>query len=123
MVLDTHTDSECVDLLGLLLTSTPDAFIVIRTGELHQPKQHEPKFVDDRFLFLLRRIFDQMSTVVKRLKVLLIVFGIALKTPLPDSKDSKVVVTSLQSPIMVPPRLRHVARRSASDRRIWKLQM
>ncbi|KAH7084903.1 hypothetical protein BKA63DRAFT_4973 [Paraphoma chrysanthemicola] len=121
-VLDSHTESEWADLISLLFTKIPDAFVVIETEGLYRGNQHDPEWAD-RFVFLLQRIIDKTTTAGNRLKILLVVFGTAIKISPSSSNDSDVVVTSLQQSTPVPPRLRHIARRSDSNGRKWKLQM
>ncbi|KAI8940633.1 hypothetical protein NX059_001905 [Plenodomus lindquistii] len=120
-VLGSHTENEWADLIALLLTKIPNAFVVIETEGLYRENRHDPDWAD-RFVILLQRILDKTAVAGNRLKILLVVFGTATKISPSSSNDSDVVVASLQSPTPVPPRLRHVARRSCFSERNWKLQ-
>jgi hypothetical protein len=116
-----HTDSEWADLICLLFAKIPDTFIVIETEDLHKVHRHDPEWAN-RLLQLLQRVADRTAAAGNRLKILLVVYGNVLKDTTADSKDIDLVVTSIQAPPPVPPRLRHIARRTGLNTRSWKLQ-
>jgi len=116
-----HTDSEWADLICLLFSKMPSAFIVVESEDLHKTHRHDPQWVD-RLLKLLQRVVDQTTTAGNRLKILLVVYGNALKTAGATSKDSDMMVTSIPAPTPIPPRMRHMARRTGLVTKGWKLQ-
>jgi hypothetical protein len=116
-----HTDSEWTDLICLLLSKVPGAFIILETESLHKTYRSDPDWVD-RLLKLLQRVVEQTATAGNRLKILLLVYGKASVVSTESSNAYEMNVTSLAPPAPVPPRLRHVARRSGLISKGWKLQ-
>lgn len=121
-VLSDHTEAEWASLLATLLAKIPSAFIVIELENQRQLNQQNPSWAD-RFTSLLEEIIDQTSAAGNCLKVLLLAPSNAFTATTSRSTYSKVVMTSLEPPMAVPPRVRHVARRMGSNSRIWRLQM
>jgi hypothetical protein len=117
-----HTDSEWTDLICLLLSKVPRAFIILETEGLHKAYRNDPDWVD-RLLRLLRRVIEQTATAGNQLKILLMVYGRASVVSTESSNVYEMNVTSLSPPAPVPPRLRNVARRSGLGTRSWKLQV
>lgn len=113
----THSESEWVDLICLLFTKIPKAFIVIEIESLSKANQHDPNW-SNHFVRFLQRIIGKTQVVGNSLKILLVLHGHAPQT----SSDENLVVTSLLPPQPVPPHLRHVARRSGLDPGIWKMR-
>jgi hypothetical protein len=116
-----HTDSEWADLICLLFSRIPDTFIIIETKDIHKMHRHDPDW-SNRLLGLLQRVVDRTIAAGCRLKILLVVYGNVLKMPSANSKDSDLVLTSLIPPAPIPPRLRHMARRTGLNTKSWKLQ-
>jgi hypothetical protein len=83
--------------------------------------QHDPEWAN-RLLQLLQRVADRTAAAGNRLKILLVVYGDVLKDTTAESKDIDFIVTSIQPPPAVPPRKRHIARRTGLNMRNWKLQ-
>jgi hypothetical protein len=69
-----HTDNEWADLICLLISKVPQAFVVLETEGLHKAYRNDPDWVS-RLLKLLRRVVEQTATVGNRLKILLLVYG------------------------------------------------
>ncbi|KAF2833902.1 hypothetical protein CC86DRAFT_312074 [Ophiobolus disseminans] len=116
-----HTDGEWADLICLLFSKIPDAFIVIETEDLHKVHRHDSEWAN-RLLRLLQRVVSRATSAGNRLKILLVVYGNVLKAPTATSKDGELVVTSIQPPAPMPPRMRHMARRMGLNTKGWKLQ-
>ncbi len=105
-----HTEQEWADLISLLLSKVPKAFIILETHGLSQLYRHESEWAN-RFLNLLQTIIDRTTALGSRLKILL-VMHVGVTKLQPDSpKDCNRVAISLQPSNPVPPHLRHVARR------------
>lgn len=115
-----HTDSEWVDLICLLFSNIPDAFIVVETGDLHKMNRHDAEWAS-RLLRLLQKVVDHTSAAGNRLKVLLVVYENVLNTPDAASKHSELSMISLPRPAPIPPRMRHMARRSGLNTKGWTL--
>jgi hypothetical protein len=116
-----HTDNEWADLICLLISKVPQAFVILETEGLHKAYRNDPDWVS-RLLKLLRRVVEQTATVGNRLKILLLVYGKASVVSTESSNGYEINVTSLAAPVPVPPRLRHVARRSGLNMKSWKFQ-
>ncbi|EDU51595.1 hypothetical protein PtrSN002B_010849 [Pyrenophora tritici-repentis] len=116
-----HTDSEWIDLICLLFQQIPDAFIVIESRDIYKSHRHDPEWAE-HLLKLLQRAVEKSENVGNRLRVLFVVYRNALKSPIATSIDGKLLVTSLQTPTSPPPRMRHMARRTNFNTKIWKLQ-
>lgn len=116
-----HIDSEWADLICLLLSKMPRAFLVLETEGLHKAYRHDPDWID-RLVLLLQRIVEQTTTAGNQLKLLLMVYGKPVTVASGSSNAYDMTVTSLSPPTPVPPRLRHVARRSGFVTKGWKLQ-
>ncbi|KAF2848284.1 hypothetical protein T440DRAFT_470386 [Plenodomus tracheiphilus IPT5] len=87
-----HKDSEWADLICLLFSKIPDAFIVVETEDLRKAYRHDSDWAN-RLLHLLQRVVDQTNSAGNRLKILLVLYGNVLKIPTATSKDSKLIVT------------------------------
>jgi hypothetical protein len=120
-VQSTHTDSEWADLICLLFSKIPRAFVVVETEGLRKVYQHDGDWVQ-RLLKLLQRIVDQTTMAGNQVKILLVVYGQSLIIPAGHASAGQLVVTSVAPPKPVPARLRHVARRSGFETRGWKLK-
>jgi hypothetical protein len=117
-----HTDNEWADLMCLLFSKIPKAFVVIETESLHRAHQHDPEWVN-RFLQLLQQIIDRTTATGNCPKTLLVVYGKALNVSAETSSTGDPLVTSLLPPAPVPSHLRHIARRSGIKTGSWKLQI
>jgi hypothetical protein len=117
-----HSDAEWTDLLCLVFAKVPNAFIVIETEDLYKIHGDDPEW-SARMVDLLQKIVDQTTAACNRLKVLLVVYGNASKIPTTSaSKVGDPLVLSVPPPAAIPPRLRHMARRTGLDTRSWRLQ-
>lgn len=117
-----HTDSEWADLICLLLSKLPRAFVILETEGLHKAYRNDPDWVG-RLLKLLQRVVEQTATAGNELKILLLVYGKASVIPTESSNVYEINVTSLSPPAPFPLQLRHVARRSGLSMKGWKLQL
>jgi hypothetical protein len=117
-----HTDNEWADLICLLLSKIPQAFVILETEGLHKAYRNDPDWLS-RLLKLLQSIIAQTTTAGTQLKMLLLVYGKASVIQTESSDAYEMNVTSLSPSAPVPPRLRHVARRSGLNTRNWKLQV
>ncbi|KAH7395180.1 hypothetical protein DE146DRAFT_615269 [Phaeosphaeria sp. MPI-PUGE-AT-0046c] len=116
-----HTDNEWADLISLLLSKVPQAFIVLETEGIHKAHQHDLDW-STRLLKLLQRVIEQTTSAGNQLKVLVMVYGKSMGIPSETSDAYDLLVTSLSPPTPVPPRLRHVAQRSGINMKGWKLR-
>jgi uncharacterized protein Yka (UPF0111/DUF47 family) len=120
-VRSTHTDSEWADLICLLFSKIPNAFVVVETEGLRKMYQHDGDWME-RLLKLLQRVVDQTTMVGNQVKILLVVYGQSLKIEPGTSSAGQLLVTSVAPPKPVPARLRHVARRAGFETKGWKLK-
>jgi hypothetical protein len=117
----THTEREWVDLVCLLFSKIPEAFVVIETEALQKAYQHDPIW-NKRLSGYLEHIIDRSSAAGCELKFLLVLYGNSHRRCAIASSSKNVRVATLQPQIPVPPHLRHVARRSGLVARGWKMQ-
>jgi hypothetical protein len=117
----THTEREWVDLICLLFSKLPTAFVVIETEAIHKAYQHDPSW-SNRLSQYLQHIVDRSSTAGCELKILLVLYGNSHRGFAAASRSQNVRVATLQSPNPVPPHLRHIARRSGLVAKGWKMQ-
>jgi hypothetical protein len=113
-----HTENEWVDLICLLFSKLPKAFIVIETEALHKAYQHEPAWVE-RLCRYLRNVVNRSSAAGNKLKLLLVLYGNSYQIGKDAPESKNVLFTALQPPTPIPLRLRHVARRSGLDAKGW----
>ena len=113
-----HSEDEWADLICLLLSKLPEAFFVIESEALQKAYQHDSTWAE-RFCGLLEKLVNRASLEGSRLKILFVVHS---KTLALESDSRKARIVALQPNTPVPPRLRHVARRSGLNSRGWKLQ-
>jgi hypothetical protein len=107
----THTDSEWADLICLLLSKKPRAFVVLETGSLHKTYRNDPDWAS-RLLKLLQRVAERSTAAGNQLKILALIHGKVAVVPCSSSDVYEVVVTSLSLPASTPLQLRRVAQRS-----------
>jgi hypothetical protein len=69
-----HTENEWVDLICLLFSKLPKAFIVIETDVLNKAYSHVPNW-SERFCGYLQTIVDRSSAAENLLKLLLVMYG------------------------------------------------
>ena len=113
-----HTESEWVGLICLLFSKLPKAFIVIETEALYKVYQHEPDWVE-RLCRYLRTIVHRSSAAGNVLRLLLVLYGNSYQVDKDVPEPKNVLLTALQPPTPIPPRLRHVVRRSGLDAKGW----
>ncbi len=116
-----HTDREWADLIGLLFSKIPQAFLIIETEGLHRTYRHDKEWVQ-RFLGLLHTVVSKSMEAGTELKILLLVNDNVSNFQRKSDNDTSFVV-NLQAPILVPPRLRHLARRTGLNGKGWKFRM
>jgi hypothetical protein len=113
-----HTEDEWVALVCLLLSRLPKAFIVIETEALHKAYIHNPSWAQ-QFCGYLQTIVDRSSAAGNQLKLLLAMYGNGYQVGTDLTRPKNVLVTTLQPQTPIPPRLRHIARRSGLDAKGW----
>jgi hypothetical protein len=116
-----HTDSEWAELICLLFSKIPRAYVVIETDELHRAHRHDLDWAS-RSLRLLQTVVDRSTAAGNHLKVLVIVCGNVRKTAASAAERNNMTTVSLPSSAPVPPRLRHITRSKDSKTRKWRLQ-
>jgi hypothetical protein len=116
-----HTEREWVDLICLLFSKIPTAFIVIETEALQRAYQHDPVW-SDQLSEYLQHIVDRSSAAGCELKLLLVLYGNSHRCCATASSSKWVRVARMHQPTPVPPHLRHVARRSGLVTKGWKMQ-
>jgi hypothetical protein len=107
----THSDSEWADLICLLLSKKPRAFLVLETGSLHKTYRNDPDWAS-RLLKLLQRVTERSSAAGNQLKILVLMHGKVSVGASSSSDVYEVLVTSLSVPASTPSQLRRVAQRS-----------
>jgi len=117
----THTEREWVDLVCLLFSKIPTAFVIIETEALQKAYRHDPDW-SKRLCEYLDLITDRSSEAGCELKVLLLLYGNNHRSDAAASNSKNVRVATLEPPNPVPPHLRHVARRSGLVAKGWKMQ-
>ncbi|KAI4936800.1 uncharacterized protein J4E92_001525 [Alternaria infectoria] len=117
----THTEREWVDLVCLLFSKLPTAFVIIETEALQKTYRHDPDW-SKRLCQYLEMIADRSSEAGCELKILLVLYGNSHRGGAAASNSKNVRVATLQPPNPVPPHLRHVARRSGLVAKEWKMQ-
>ncbi|KAF2113903.1 hypothetical protein BDV96DRAFT_600662 [Lophiotrema nucula] len=113
-----HTEGEWADLLSLLFSKLPQAFVVIETEDLDRFYRRDPAWTE-RFLKLFQKIVDRATASANEIKVLLVMYGGRNDIKVDAPREKNMVVTMLQPLTPVPPRLRHVARRSGLSTKGW----
>jgi hypothetical protein len=116
-----HTEREWVDLICLLFSKIPAAFVVVETEGLRQTYQHESDW-NKRLSEHLQHIVDRSSAAGCELKILLVLYGNSRRGCAMASSSKNVRIVKLQPPTPVPPHLRHVARQSSLVAKGWKMQ-
>jgi hypothetical protein len=111
----THTDSEWADLICLLLSKKPCAFLVLETGSLHKAYRNDPDWAR-RLLKLLQRVAERSTAAGNVLKILVLMHGKVSVMPCSNSDGYEVLVTSLALPASTPSHLRRVAQRPRLSR-------
>ncbi|KAI4612434.1 hypothetical protein J4E80_007167 [Alternaria sp. BMP 0032] len=117
----THTEREWVDLVCLLFSKLPTAFVIIETEALQKAYRHDPSW-SERLREYLQLIADRSSEAGCELKILVALYGNSHRGGAAASSSKNVRVATLQPPNPVPPHLRHVARRSGLVAKGWKIQ-
>jgi hypothetical protein len=116
-----HTDREWVDLICLLFSKIPTAFIVIETEALQKAYQHDSSWIE-RLFGHLQKIVEQSSASGCELKLLVIMYGSSHRFTAATASSKNVRVAKMQPPTPLPPHLRHVARRSGLETKGWKMR-
>jgi hypothetical protein len=78
-----HTDQEWVDLICLVFSKMPNAFVVIETDGMNKMHGNDVDWAN-RFFRLLQTINDRTAAAGNCLKILLMVYGTVLKV-VPDT--------------------------------------
>jgi hypothetical protein len=107
----THTDSEWADLICLLLSKKPRAFLVLETGSLHKAYRNDPDWAA-RLLKLMQRVAEKATAAGNQLKILILMHGKVSVVPDKSSEVYEVLVTSLSLPASTPLQLRRAGQRS-----------
>jgi hypothetical protein len=107
----THTDSEWADLICLLLSKQPQAFVVLETGSLHKAYRNDPDWAA-RLLKLMQRVAEKATAAGNQLKILILMHGKVSIVPHKSSEVYEVLVTSLSLPASTPSQLRRAGQRS-----------
>jgi hypothetical protein len=107
----THTDSEWADLICLLLSKKPRAFLVLETGSLHKAYRNDPDWAA-RLLKLMQRVAEKATAAGSRLKILILMHGKVSVVPDKSSDVYELLVTSLSLPDSTPLQLRRAGQRS-----------
>ncbi|CAN9197680.1 unnamed protein product [Alternaria alternata] len=116
-----HTEREWVDLICLLFSKIPTAFIVIETEALQKAYQHDSSW-DQRLSGYLQQIINQSLAAGCELKLLVIMYGNCHRFTATAASSKNVRIAKMQPPTPVPPQLRHVVRRSGLIAKGWKMQ-
>ncbi|CAN9272915.1 unnamed protein product [Alternaria alternata] len=116
-----HTDREWVDLICLLFSKIPTAFIVIETEALQKAYQHDSSWTE-RLFGHLQRIVEQSSASGCELKLFVIMYGSSHRFTAATASSKNVRIAKIQPPTPLPPHLRHVARRSGLGTKGWKMR-
>ncbi|CAN9304554.1 unnamed protein product [Alternaria sp. RS040] len=116
-----HTEREWVDLICLLFSKIPKAFIVIETEALQKAYQQDSSWTE-RLSGYLQRIVEQTSVARCELKLLVIVYGSSHRFTATAAESKNVRIAKIQPPTPLPAHLRHVARRSGLVTKGWKMQ-
>ena len=117
----THTEREWVDLVCLLFSKVPKAFMVIETEALQKAYRQDLSW-SERLQEHLQLIGDRSSEAGCELKILVVLYGNGHRSGAAASGSKNVRVATLRPPNPVPPHLRHVARRSGLVAKGWKMQ-
>ena len=117
----THTEREWVDLVCLLFSKVPKAFVVIETEALQKAYRQDLSW-SERLQEYLHLIGDRSSEAGCELKILVVLYGNGHRSGAAASGSKNVRVATLRPPNPVPPHLRHVARRSGLVAKGWKMQ-
>ena len=117
---DPHTEREWADLICMLFTKLPTAFVIIETDGLRVSDPYDPDWS--------KRLFEHVQYIVDRsiaagcdLKLLLILYGNSHRCCATATSSQNVRIATLRPPVLVPPRLRHVVCRSNSFAKDWKM--
>jgi len=117
----THTEREWVDLVCLLFSKVPTAFVVIETEALQKAYRQDLGW-SERLQEYLQLIGDRSSEAGCELKILVVLYGHGHRSGAAASGSRSVRVATLQPTKSVPPRLRHFARQSGLVAKSWKMQ-
>jgi hypothetical protein len=107
----THTDNEWADLICLLLSKKPRAFVILETGSLHKAYRNDPNWAN-RLLELLHKVAKQSTAAGNKLKILILMHGKISIIPSKSSDVYELLVTSLSLPSSTSSQSRRVAQRS-----------
>ncbi|CAN9398485.1 unnamed protein product [Alternaria alternata] len=116
-----HTDREWVDLICLLFSKMPTAFMVIETEALQKVYQHDSSWAE-RLFGHLQKIVEQSSASGCELKLLVIMYGSSHRFTAATASSKNVRIAKMQPATPLPPHLRHVARRSGLETKGWKMR-
>jgi hypothetical protein len=108
-----HTEAEWVSLVTHLFSRLSKCFLVIEAEDVFQAHHMSPEW-PRRFLELFQSLVDQAESTGNLLKILVVGYGTTHSTVQSVPGKDNRMVSSIQSPVPVPPKFR---RRFASDRR------
>lgn len=115
----THTDGEWVDLICLLFSKLPSAFVVLETKDLRDSYGAGRDWTT-QLLEHLQAVVDRCSAAQCRVKVLLLVYGPRSSIAPPQLKESVRVVSLQQTEI--PARLKNKAGHPSVNMKGWGLR-
>ncbi|CZR64931.1 uncharacterized protein PAC_14831 [Phialocephala subalpina] len=104
-----HTEVEWLTLLCLLISRLDKCFLVIETEDLCQSSREDPEWTR-KFVQIFQHLLDTVETAGSLVKALIVTFDNS--KPEPASGSTNRIITTVQQPRHIPPRLRHGASRS-----------
>lgn len=114
-----HTESEWAVLLSMIFSKLSKCFIVIETEDLFQMHRNDTEW-GRRFLAFFQGLVDHAESSGSMLKVLVMSYGTTLPVLQGTSTKQNRIVSSLQRPPPVPPRLRRPMTRPRGTRPGWE---
>jgi hypothetical protein len=111
-----HTEAEWVELLCLIFSRLSKCFVVVETEDLFRSFRQDPESARN-FLQIFQHIVDSTASSGSLVKILVVSFGKA------DSTLANVpsrIVTTVQQPPPVPPRLRRPMSRRRGRNSGWQ---
>ena len=107
-----HSETEWLDLLCNLFSNLSKCFIVIEAEDLFRSFAHDSKWIK-HFLTMIQHLIDSAAISGNPVKVLVVNYGSAKKAIEDLPEDRSRIVTTVQRPVPVPPRLRRPAGRKS----------
>lgn len=106
-----HSETEWLDLLRNILSKLTKCFVVVETEDLFHAFRHDIEWIK-HFLALFQGLVDSAASSGNMIKVLVVSYGSA-KAAIEDlPEDKSRIVTTVQRPVPVPPRLRRPIRKA-----------